>query len=142
MKNSGDQANIRKSYGDYTLTFDSDSQKKLQEKLRGVQYAIGGIVTVIVLIMLFFFFFLLSGYFRERRDVFRMISIFGLDTPRSYVLTLGEPLGIIAASMLLGGCMIFLGELLLNTFLKKILAEYELSQIPLATLSLVEILTV
>gem|GEM_PF-1500972 len=39
-----------------------------------------------------FFCFLLFGYFRERKNYFQMISLFGLKSYKSYILTIGEPL--------------------------------------------------
>jgi len=74
-------------------------------------------------IMVVFFLFLLSAYFRERRDVFRMISIFRLTHLRSYVMTLGEPMSMIFSSLIISGIFIALGMDSLNTLVGQSLAE-------------------
>lgn len=92
MKNPKDADAIKNDYQKIHLTFD----KEENAQFRGQIFFIGMVFFLVggFMISLFFLFFifLLLGYFRERSDVFTMISTFGLKNISSYKMTLGEPL--------------------------------------------------
>lgn len=71
------------------------------------------------MIFAIFFAFLLGGYFRERQHIFKMISLFGLKSIKSYVLTIGEPIFFAFFGIIFGGIFT---EFLLN-FAQKNLAQ-------------------
>jgi len=123
MKNPADRAALEREYSKEKLRFDVDGIKKKQEQMSLIALGVSAIVGGITLLMVIFFLFLLAGYFRERRDVFRMISIFGLSHPRSYLMTLGEPIGMILLSLFISAGMLAVVFPLLHTKLVQFLSD-------------------
>ncbi len=76
MKNPQDRAEVEKKYSSYHPEFDIDSIKKTQEKIYFLRSIFFGISFFIASILGIFFIFLLFSFFRERRDVFRIVYIF------------------------------------------------------------------
>lgn len=92
MKNPQDRAEVEKKYSSYHPEFDIDSIKKTQEKIYFLRSIFFGISFFIASILGIFFVFLLFSFFRERRDVFRIVYIFWLSWIRAKILTLAEPI--------------------------------------------------
>ena len=76
MKDPKDRAELEKTYSKEKLRFDIDGIQKQQEQMTIIAVILSGLIGGVIILMLVFFLFLLAGYFRERRDVFRMISVF------------------------------------------------------------------
>lgn len=98
---------IKKDYGKLNLVFDQDRIRDFQKKLALIALIVGTLGAWVVSIVLILFIFILTGYFRERREVFRMIWVFWLNSPRSYILTIGEPVGMVIVSSVIGGIVTF-----------------------------------
>lgn len=76
MKQLEDKASIEKDYSKDNPIFDIEGIKEFEHKTESIAIIIGGIVNVVMGVMIVFLLFLLMSYFRERRDVFRMVSVF------------------------------------------------------------------
>lgn len=92
MKNSGLRDNIIKNHPGLNIRFSMDDIKKTEEKIMIAGLILWGIGSFLAGMFIVFFCFLLFGYFRERKNYFQMISLFGLKSYKSYILTIGEPL--------------------------------------------------
>lgn len=92
MKDVRDRGEVEEKYTAYHPEFDIDSIKKTQEKIFYLRSVFLGISFFIASILGIFFVFLLFSFFRERRDVFRIVYIFWLSGIRARILTLAEPI--------------------------------------------------
>ena len=92
MKDVRDRSIVQEKYGAYNPEFDIDSIKKAQEKIYFLRNVFFGISFFMASILGIFFVFLLFSFFRERRDVFRIVYIFGLSGIKARILTLAEPI--------------------------------------------------
>ena len=106
MKDIRDRNIVATKYAAYNPEFDVDSIAKAKEQIFFLRNVFLGISFVIATILGIFFVFLLFSFFRERRDVFRIVYIFGLSGIRSRLLTLAEPMFLLVAGSIIGG---FLG---------------------------------
>jgi len=102
MKDIKNQDAVRQKYAPYNIEFDIDSIRKLQEKMFFVRNIFLGISFFIASILGIFFVFLLFSFFRERRDVFHIVFIFGLSGIRARILTLAEPIFLLVFGTLIG----------------------------------------
>ena len=93
---------MEQKYRTYHPEFDIDAITKNQEKIYFFQRVFFGISLFMISIFGIFFVFLLFSFFRERRDVFRVIYIFGLSGFRARVLTLAEPIILLISGALIG----------------------------------------
>lgn len=91
-KNTADLDIIRTKYSSYSIKLDRDSIKEFEKKVLLIRSIFVGIAVFMAGIFILFFLFLLFAFFRERRDVFRMVYIFGLTGIRARLLTLSEPI--------------------------------------------------
>ena len=78
MKDMRDLQKVRETYRTYHPEFDRDTIAKAQEKVFFLRNVFLGISIFLISIFGIFFIVLLFSFFRERRDVFRVIYIFGL----------------------------------------------------------------
>lgn len=92
MKDINDRSMVATKYADYNPEFDSDSIAKFREQIFFLRNIFLGISLIISGILGIFFIILLFSFFRERRDVFRIVYIFGLSGIRARILTLAEPI--------------------------------------------------
>lgn len=92
MKDIHDMQMIREKYAAYSPEFDIDAIAKIQAKIIFFRNIFLSISLFLVSIFCIFFIILLFSFFRERRDVFRMMYIFGLSSFRARILTLWEPI--------------------------------------------------
>ena len=92
MKDINDHSMVATKYADYNPEFDSDSIAKFREQIFFLRNIFLGISLIISGILGIFFIILLFSFFRERRDVFRIVYIFGLSGIRARILTLAEPI--------------------------------------------------
>lgn len=88
MKDIHDMQMIREKYAAYSPEFDIDAIAKIQAKIIFFRNIFLSISLFLVSIFCIFFIILLFSFFRERRDVFRMMYIFGLSSFRARILTL------------------------------------------------------
>lgn len=102
MKDIQDKKMVQEKYGKYNPEFDIDSITKTQTKILFFRNIFLGISVFLVSIFGIFFIVLLFSFFRERRDVFRVIYIFGLSGFRARILTLAEPLVLLIFGSILG----------------------------------------
>jgi hypothetical protein len=102
MKDMWDLQKVREIYRAYHPEFDRDTIAKAQEKVFFLRNVFLGISIFLISIFGIFFIVLLFSFFRERRDVFRVIYIFGLSWLRARFLTLAEPLGLLISGSLVG----------------------------------------
>ena len=93
---------IAQQYRDYHPQFDADTIKKAQAKIYFLRSIFFGVSFFLASLFAIFFIFLLFSFFRERRDVFRMIYIFGLTGIRARILTLAEPLSLLIVGSIVG----------------------------------------
>ncbi len=102
MKDIQDRTLVEQKYGAFHPEFDIDAIAKNQEKIYFFQRVFLGISFFMISIFGIFFIFLLFSFFRERRDVFRVIYIFWLSGFRARVLTLAEPIILLISGGLAG----------------------------------------
>ena len=102
MKDIRDTKMVREKYSMYNPEFDIDASAKTQAKIYFFRNIFLGISLFLVSIFFLFFVVLLFSFFRERRDVFRVIYIFWLSWFRARVLTLAEPLFLLISGSLFG----------------------------------------
>ena len=76
MKDIRDTKMVREKYSMYNPEFDIDASAKTQAKIYFFRNIFLGISLFLVSIFFLFFVVLLFSFFRERRDVFRVIYIF------------------------------------------------------------------
>jgi hypothetical protein len=105
MKDARDRAIVEQQYRTYNPEFDADAIVKFQAKIYFLRNVFFGISFFIVSILGIFFIFLLFSFFRERRDVFRVIYIFWLSGLRARVLTLAEPLVLLISGSICGSIL-------------------------------------
>ncbi len=105
MKDVRDRSTVEQQYRTYNPEFDADAIVKFQAKIYFLRNVFFGISFFIVSILGIFFIFLLFSFFRERRDVFRVIYIFGLSGLRARVLTLAEPLVLLISGSICGSIL-------------------------------------
>ena len=113
-KNTWDLDEIRTKYGSYNIKLDRDSIKEFQHKISIIRSIFFGIAIFMAWIFVLFFLFLLFAFFRERRDIFRMVYIFGLTGLRARLLTLSEPILLFLLGSLLGifGAVLWMSSIL------------------------------
>ena len=92
MKNPNLRDNIIKNHPGLNIRFSMDDIKKTEEKIMIAGIILWGIGSFLIGMFVIFFCFLLFWYFRERKSYFQMISLFGLKSIKSYILTIGEPI--------------------------------------------------
>ena len=92
MKNPNLRDNIIKNHPGLNTRFSMDDIKKTEEKIMIAGIILWGIGSFLIGMFVIFFCFLLFWYFRERKSYFQMISLFGLKSIKSYILTIGEPI--------------------------------------------------
>lgn len=92
LKDTSDIEIIRSTYNQYNLRFDRDGFREFEQKINIIRNVYLGISLFLGGVLVIFFMFLVFSFFRERRDVFRIVYIFGLRWMRSRLLTLSEPI--------------------------------------------------
>lgn len=102
MKNTSDRSVIENAYSSYNPLFDADTIREFQSKILLLRQVFFGIFLFFAVILSVFFLLLLFAFFRERRDVFLMISIFGLSGIRARLMTLAEPILLIFSGVFIG----------------------------------------
>lgn len=95
------RAEIEEKYSTITLRFEIDEIAKTKEKVHFISNIFHIIRLFVIGLFGIFFAFLLGGFFRERKYIFEMISLFGLKSRKSYSMTLGEPILFSAIGVLL-----------------------------------------
>ncbi|MBX9809131.1 hypothetical protein K2X92_01950 [Candidatus Gracilibacteria bacterium] len=108
-KNTADLDIIRTKYSSYSIKLDRDSIKEFEKKVLLIRSIFVGIAVFMAGIFILFFLFLLFAFFRERRDVFRMVYIFGLTGIRARLLTLSEPIFLFISGSVAGTLGIMMG---------------------------------
>jgi hypothetical protein len=108
MKDTMNKKQVQEKYSLYNPEFDIDAIAKTQEKILFFRNIFLGISLFLVSIFGVFFVILLFSFFRERRDVFRVIYIFGLSGFRARVLTLAEPLVLLISGGIIGSIVGYL----------------------------------
>lgn len=91
IKDLKNRHEIEQKYSQYSLTFEVDKIQEMRDRINLAGSIIFGIGSFIVALFAIFFLFLIGGYFRERKDIFKLISLFGLTSLRSYMISIGEP---------------------------------------------------
>lgn len=102
MKNATDRNVIETTYRTYNPQFDADTIREFQSKISFLRQVFFGIFLFFAVILSVFFLLLLFAFFRERRDVFLMISVFGLSGIRARLMTLAEPILLIFSGVFIG----------------------------------------
>lgn len=103
IKNLDDKKKIEELYQNgLTTRFEIDEIAETKRKIGLAGKIVFAIGTAIVAMFGIFFIFLLGGYFRERKNIFEIISLFGLKSLKSYILTIGEPLFLASIGLFLG----------------------------------------
>lgn len=102
MKDVAQIPYIEKKYSMYHLQFDAKMKQELDGQVDLIRNTFLGIALFFTSILAIFFTFLLFSFFRERRDVFRLVYIFGLSGIRARILTLAEPLLLLITGSILG----------------------------------------
>lgn len=92
MKHPENRGQIESSYAHLNMVFEMDEIKETKRRISLIGTILFFIGMMMSSVFGMFFLLLLGGYFRERKDIFRMISLFGLNSLRSYTLTIGEPM--------------------------------------------------
>jgi hypothetical protein len=87
-----------RDYGAYRIVFDMDEMRTLSDRIRMFGLIIFGGGAFFVGIMALLSGILLVSYFRERRDMYRLIELLGLSGIRARLGTLGEPLILVSIS--------------------------------------------
>ena len=67
---------IEKDYGSDNPLFDADGMRETERQMMMIATILGSVIIIVSVLIIVFFLFLLASYFRERRDVFRMVSVF------------------------------------------------------------------
>jgi hypothetical protein len=101
MKDVSMISSLEKKYARYHLQFDAKMLQELNQKIALLQNIFLSITLFFISILGIFFVFLLFSFFRERRDVFRIIYIFGLSSFRSRMLNIAEPFLLIFSGIIL-----------------------------------------
>jgi hypothetical protein len=99
---------IEQKYSAYNPEFDIDAMAKTQEKIYFFRNIFLGISLFFVTIFSIFFVILLFSFFRERRDVFRVVYIFGLSGFRARALTLAEPIFLLMSGSIFGSIVSYM----------------------------------
>ncbi|GAB0174968.1 MAG: hypothetical protein HHAS10_08470 [Candidatus Altimarinota bacterium] len=103
MKDPSYKKELEKKYGtDFRLEFDEEAVKKLKEKAQAFRYIIRTLGIALASILIIIFGFLLSGYSRERSDVYRLFQMLGITGIRSRVFLLLEPVLLVAFGIIMG----------------------------------------
>lgn len=92
MRDISDMSYIQDKYSQYHLEFDLSMKHKLAKQINLIRNIFFGISLFFSSILGIFFVFLLFSFFRERRDVFRIVYIFWLSGIKARILTLAEPI--------------------------------------------------
>ncbi len=92
MRDTSLISTIEKKYSEYKLQFDAYMLRDLRGQIDFMRNIFLSITLFFLVIFGIFFLFLLFSFFRERRDVFRIISIFWLSWLRARMITLAEPI--------------------------------------------------
>jgi hypothetical protein len=95
MRDPSDQAHIMTQYGDYHPRFDTEKLREKTKRIDIIRLVFIGVGGFFVIVFGVFLLLLFTGYFRERRDVFRIITIFALSGIRARIMTLAEPIFLI-----------------------------------------------
>lgn len=104
VKDISKKNEIKELYQKFWITtqFEIDDIEENRDKIRTIGYIVFGICSVIIAIILIFFIFLLSGFFRERKNIFELISLFGLNSKKSYFVNLSEPIFLSSIGIIFG----------------------------------------
>jgi hypothetical protein len=78
MRDTADIDMIRSRYGVYHPSFDLYRIHGREEQIGIIRDIFLGVALFFAIILFLFFILLLLSYFRERRDIFRLVSVFGL----------------------------------------------------------------
>lgn len=117
VKNMDEKENIEKFFKakNIVTNFEIDEIEKTRKKIQSIGLIVGTISAVIIAMIITFFGFLLSGFFRERKHLFRLIWLFDLKNIKSYLMTIGEPLILAVFGIIFGFIFIeFLGKFFHN----------------------------
>ena len=96
---------IEEKYGKYHIQFDATMIQKRNEQIWFMKQVFFWFWLFFISLFGTFFLFLLFSYFRERREVFKIVYIFGLSGFRARVLTLAEPVFLMFSGIIIGGIM-------------------------------------
>ncbi len=106
---------IQKKYWKYNPKFDAQMILELNRQVDFMRNIFSAIAVIFSLVLSIFFVFLLFSFFRERRDVFRIIYIFWLSGIRARILTLAEPVSLMLTGILSGS---LLSSLIIDYFVR------------------------
>lgn len=122
IKNINNKNKIEEKYKNIWIktTFEIDEINETKEKINNIAIVIFGFGIIIISIIILFFIFLLSGFFRERKNIFQLISLFGLKSKKSYFMTMWEPIFLIIIGLFIGICTIFFIQKIIHTKIIKI----------------------
>ena len=78
VKNLDNKAKIEEKYKNMGIKtiFEIDRITETKERISNIALVIFGFGITIIAIIVLFFTFLLSGFFRERKNIFQLISLF------------------------------------------------------------------
>jgi hypothetical protein len=102
MRDPADIELIRTRYGAYHPSFDLYRIHGREEQIGLIGEIFLWIAVFFSTVLLLFFTFLLLFYFRERRDIFRLVAVFGLTGYRTHLLTLLEPILLMVTGIISG----------------------------------------
>lgn len=121
IKNLDDKKKIEELYQNgLTTRFEIDEIAETKRKIGLAGSIVFAIGTAIVAMFGIFFIFLLGGYFRERKNIFTIISLFGLKSIKSYILTIWEPLFLASIGLFFG----FLANIIFINFFHPKIANF------------------
>lgn len=100
---------IEKKYGQYRIEFDATKIQKLNNQIWFMKHIFLWCWVFFISLFGTFFLFLLFSYFRERRDVFKIVTLFGLSGFRARMITLAEPLFLVVIWMVVWGISAYYG---------------------------------
>lgn len=103
MKPNAKIQDIRKKYKNIHPVFEIDEIQKTKSKINFIAHIFLFIQIFIFWLFWLFFAFLLGWYFRERKYIFQMTSLFELKNYKSYIITLGEPIIFSVIGVSIGG---------------------------------------
>jgi hypothetical protein len=102
MKDPADITTIKARYGAYHSGFDLYRIHGREEQIGFIGEVFLGIAVFFMIVLSLFFAFLLLSYFRERRDIFRLVAILWLTWLRAHLLTLLEPISLMIIGIIAG----------------------------------------
>jgi hypothetical protein len=100
MNDIGSRDEIVEKYSRLNLKFDSDIQKEYKRKLHVLDLTLFGTWMFFLGIITFLMVMLFLWYFRERKDVFRLVDVYGISAHYKYILLYGEMTLLIAIALI------------------------------------------